>query len=190
MHIAVQFLLKGAKPFENIFHSYMLCESQTTILFYLFCLCSLSFCFFVSLFLCPCLFLSTKFSKIWYFSSYEKSLILKHFNISQKWRRTHQKKSHVHKPGKICGGEGLEDFCLKKLLPSKAIKPTAGNLGGHGKLHDEVQGSEFRENFEINVSWTPGSHIFKVLSVDNSENHPSNDQTLQTSVHKDRQLLI
>ena len=44
--------------------------------------------------------------------------------------------------GKICSG--LKDFCPKK--PSQVSDLTAGNLGGHCKPPDEVQGAEFRGN--------------------------------------------
>ena len=48
--------------------------------------------------------------------------------------------------------EGTQDFCPKKLLPRQASKVTAGNMGGHCKPPNEVQGARFQEILEINVS--------------------------------------
>ena len=84
-----------------------------------------------------------------------------------------------------------------------------------GTVSQSGPGDEFRGNVKINVSWTSGSHISRFLSIvtenhdmdsilvdcrfadswgldwpDNSENHPSNDQTFQTSVQTYGQLII
>ena len=107
----------------------------------------------------------------------------------------------------------LKDFYPKKLLPSQASELTVRNLEGHVSQSGPVD--EFRGNVKINVSWTSGSHISRFLSIvtenhdmdsilvdcrfadswgldwpDNSENHPSNDQTFQTSVQTYGQLII
>ena len=82
-----------------------------------------------------------------YFSSYEKSLISKQFKAELK----RIKVTFISEPaGNICGGP--KEFCPNKLLPNQASELTVGNLGGRCKPPNEVLGTEFLGNLEINVS--------------------------------------
>lgn len=84
-----------------------------------------------------------------YFSSYEISLILKHFTRTKRIKiRTQKNKSHLKSHSKqssrnVCGSsKDLKDFCPKKVLPRQENKLTAGNLRGCCRPSDEIQKSE------------------------------------------------
>ena len=104
------------------------CESQTTLLFYLFCqysLCvSLSLIIYIHIYTSEILFM-----KLW------KIINLKTLRKNKKELKRIKVTSISEEAGNICvcGGRGeggvLNDFSLKKLLPRQASELTVGKLG-------------------------------------------------------------
>ena len=116
------------------FHLYILCESQTTLLFYLFCLCSLSVCLSPSLSLSIYIHIHTYINihihiyiykrykdLIYYWDIFQvifQSLILKHFS---KLKKNSKNKSHVHKWAGWKYLWGAERLLIKNIYRAKWV---------------------------------------------------------------------
>ena len=166
---------------------HMLCESQTTLLFYLFC--SLCFCvsvsqslFYISIYLSLHIYiyiyiyiiyiisLSTYIFLYLYISTFPKVKYASGICYEKLWsyekllilkRRTQKNKSHVHKWTCSKRFLGLERQA-KKFFPKKL---TARNLAWCCRPPYEIRGLKFPDNLKINVSLTPRNHISRVLSI-------------------------